>query len=149
MEKWRERRSSLETGEFLDGARSSNVGTDLGCGSVMRVREKCDEKLRGGVVLGSVECRSRKSAREVPCTQVSVQRTDANLGHQAFKSRRITSREQRGRFDPSPPQLIDWRTLRRNLPNATRACSQTFPEATLHHYSGKAFLGGRTRVPFH
>jgi hypothetical protein len=46
----------------------------------MTVREKCDEKLRGGVVLGSVECRSRKSAREVPCTQVSVQRTDAEPG---------------------------------------------------------------------
>src|ERR1039458_6377663 len=55
----------------------------LGSKSVMSVREKCDEKgweersgsrERGIPPFG-------KSAREVPSTQVSVQRADANLGH--------------------------------------------------------------------
>jgi hypothetical protein len=59
----------------------------LACVSVISVREKCDEKsweersVRNPVGFGSVEFRSsKKRAREVPSTQVSAQRTDANLG---------------------------------------------------------------------
>jgi ribosome-binding ATPase YchF (GTP1/OBG family) len=67
VEKWREMGSSLETGKFPDGASSSHVRTELWCGSVMTVREKCDEtKLRGGGIPAcarSAAATSRKSAR--------------------------------------------------------------------------------------
>jgi len=61
--------SSLETGAVLDGALSRHHRTDWGCMSVMRVREKCDEKCweeRSGVGLRPSKC-ARSGTPDMPC----------------------------------------------------------------------------------